>query len=98
VTAGGWWSTVMARFVSQRQEPALARVVAAYPAAGSEQAAGGPQAPAGVISLSAAGYPPLTVRGPSAGDQAEMVLVAVWRSKVLAAAAGSASSWSSART
>ena len=76
------------RFVSQREEPDLARLVAACPAGGTHQAAGGPPGPAGAITLSAAGYPPLTVRPPSPGGQAEMVFVAVWRSRICAAAAG----------
>jgi uncharacterized protein YcbX len=41
-----------------------------------------------LITLSAAGHPPLTVRAPSADDQAEMVFVAVWKSRFYAAAAG----------
>jgi uncharacterized protein YcbX len=76
------------RFVSQREEPALARVVAAYPAARPGQAAAGPAGPASPITLSAAGSPPLRVPAPSAADQAEMVFVAVWRSEICAAAAG----------
>jgi len=76
------------RFVSQREEPDLARVVAACLAGGADQAAGGPHDPAGAITLSAAGYPPLTVRPPCPGGQVEMVLVAVWRSRIRAAAAG----------
>jgi uncharacterized protein YcbX len=76
------------RFVSQREEPALALVTAAYPAAGTDQAGHEPCSAAGVITLSAAGHPPLTVRAPSADDQAEMVFVAVWKSRFYAAAAG----------
>ncbi len=76
------------RFVSQREEPDLARLVAACLAGGADQAAGGPHDPAGAITLSAAGYPPLTVRPPRPGGQAEMVFVAVWRSRICAAAAG----------
>jgi len=76
------------RFVSQREEPALALLTAAYPAAGTDQAGPGPCAPADVITLSAAGHPPLAVRAPSADDQAEMVFVAVWKSRFCAAAAG----------
>ena len=75
------------RFVSQREEPALARVIAACPAAGTGQAAGGMAGPAR-ITLSAAGHPPLAVRTPGADGPAEMVLVAVWKSEVWAAAAG----------
>ena len=82
------------RFVSQREEPALALVTAAYPAAGTDQAGDVPGPPADVITLSAAGHPPLTVRAPSAGDRAEMVFVAVWKSRFCAAAAGKpADSW-----
>ncbi|MGI8447594.1 MAG: MOSC domain-containing protein [Streptosporangiaceae bacterium] len=76
------------RFVSQREEPSLALVTAAYPAPGTDHAGPQPWPPADVITLSAAGQPPLTVRAPSAGDQAEMVLVAVWKSRFCAAAAG----------
>ncbi|HEY5354747.1 MAG TPA: MOSC N-terminal beta barrel domain-containing protein [Streptosporangiaceae bacterium] len=74
------------RFVSQREEPALARVIAAYPAAGTDRARD--PGPASTLTLSADGNPPLAVRVPSAGDPAEMVPVAVWRSEICAAAAG----------
>ena len=37
------------RFVSQREEPALARVIAACPAAGTGQAAGGMAGQPGII-------------------------------------------------
>ena len=76
------------RFVSQREEPALAGVIAAYPAAGADQAAGGRPGPTDAITLSAAGYPPLKVAMPEADDDTEMVPVAVWESRVCAAAAG----------
>jgi uncharacterized protein YcbX len=75
------------RFVSQREEPALARVIAAFPAAGTDQATRGPR-PASALTLSADGSPPLAVRVPSAADPAEMVPVTVWKSEICAAAAG----------
>ncbi|MGH3238340.1 MAG: MOSC N-terminal beta barrel domain-containing protein, partial [Streptosporangiaceae bacterium] len=78
------------RFVSQREEPALARVVVTY------------EPPAGTISLSAAGFPGGRVAVPAAGDGAgpggrppqtpprgqPQLKVTVWSSAVLAAAAG----------
>jgi hypothetical protein len=76
------------RFVSQREEPALAGVIAAYPAAGADQVAAGRAGPTGAITLSAAGYPPLKVAMAGADDDTEMVPVAVWESRVCAAAAG----------
>ena len=76
------------RFVSQREEPALAGVIAAYPAAGAGQAAAGRPRPTDAITLSAAGHPPLKVAMPGAADDTEMVPVAVWKSRVRAAAAG----------
>jgi len=76
------------RFVSQREEPALARVIAAYPAAGAAHAAAGRPLPTGAITLSAAGHPPLKVRMPWVDDGTEMVPVTVWGSRVRAAAAG----------
>jgi uncharacterized protein YcbX len=77
------------RFVSQREEPALARVIVQYPAApGTVRAGGGSPRPAGLITLSAAGHPPLDVRATSADAGAEMLWVAVRNSKVRAAAAG----------
>jgi uncharacterized protein len=79
------------RFVSQREEPGLARVVARYPAAPSaDNVPGAGPFPAGVIDLSAAGHPPVRVRAPSADADAEMLPVAVWSSKLHAAAAGKA--------
>ena len=76
------------RFVSQREEPALALLTAAYPAAGPDQAAAGESRAPDAIILSAAGLPPLKVRAPGADGDPEMVPVAVWGSRVLAAAAG----------
>ncbi len=77
------------RFVSQREEPALARVIAVYPAAGAGQVAAGRSRPGDAITLSAAGgHPPLKVAMPGAADDTEMVPVAVWGSRVRAAAAG----------
>jgi uncharacterized protein YcbX len=76
------------RFVSQREEPALAGVTAAYPAAGADQLAAGPPLPTDAITLSAAGHPTLKVTMPWAADGTEMVPVALWESRVRAAAAG----------
>lgn len=77
------------RFVSQREEPALALLIAAYQAAGgTDQAVGGRRQPTDAITLSAAGHPALTVRAPCADDYAETLGVAVWGAKVRAAAAG----------
>ena len=71
------------RFVSQREQPGLARVVVRP----------GP-APAGGIEVSAPGRPPLSVPAP---EPAELLKVSVWSSTVLAAAAGpAADSWFSA--
>jgi len=72
------------RFVSQREEPSLARVTVTC----------GP--PGGAISVSAPGSPSCRVAVPAAG--AELLKVTVWNSAVLAAAAGSAAdAWFSAR-
>jgi uncharacterized protein len=75
------------RFVSQREEPSLARVVVTC----------GP--PGGAISVSAPGSPGspgCRVAVPAAG--AELLKVTVWNSVVLAAAAGpAADAWFSAR-
>ena len=60
------------RFVSQREEPSLARVVVTY----------GP----GTISVSAAGCPGRQIAAPARG--AQLLKVTVWGSTVLAAAAG----------
>jgi uncharacterized protein len=63
------------RFVSQREEPSLARVVVAY----SQE----------VISVSADGSPSRQVATPAAdATSADMLKVTVWGSTVLAAAAG----------
>jgi uncharacterized protein len=66
------------RFVSQREEPSLARVQVRY----------GP--PAGTISVSAAGHPRRRIAAPAEGRGAEMLKVTVWSSTVPAAAAGPA--------
>ena len=60
------------RFVSQREEPSLARVVVTY----------GP----GTIGVSAAGCPGRQIAAPARG--AQLLKVTVWGSTVLAAAAG----------
>lgn len=71
------------RFVSQREEPSLARVVVTYGQ--------------GAISLSAAGVPGRQVAVPATSDDANMLKVTVWGSTVLAAAAGPAGdAWFSA--
>jgi len=71
------------RFVSQREEPSLARVVVTY----------GPLAQ--TISVSAAGFPSRQVAAPAGG--APMQKATVWGSTVLAAAAGPAGdAWFSA--
>jgi uncharacterized protein YcbX len=71
------------RFVCQREEPSLARVVVTY----------GPAA--GTISVSADGRPGHRVAAPAAG--APLLKVTVWSSVVLAAAAGpAADTWFSA--
>jgi uncharacterized protein YcbX len=71
------------RFVSQREEPSLARVTVSY----------GPAA--GAISVSVPGRPGRQVAVPAA--DAELLKVTVWRSVLLAAAAGSAAdAWFSA--
>jgi hypothetical protein len=71
------------RFVSQREEPSLARVVVTY----------GP----GTINVSAAGFPARQIAAPAADDGANMLKVTVWGSTVLAAAAGGEdSAWFSA--
>jgi uncharacterized protein len=63
------------RFVSQREEPSLARVVVAY----SQE----------VISVSAEGSPSRQVATPAAdATSADMLKVTVWGSTLLAAAAG----------
>ena len=73
------------RFVSQREEPSLARVVVRY----------GPHA--GTISVSAATRPRRRIAAPAEGSGAEMLKVTVWDSAVPAAAAGpAADAWFSA--
>jgi uncharacterized protein YcbX len=77
------------RFVSQRDEPALARVTVRY----AEEPEPGlavrtSLVPTDLITVFADGRPPLMVRAPSEADGAEMVWVTVWNSKVQAAAAG----------
>jgi uncharacterized protein len=77
------------RFVSQREEPALARVTVRYVAApGPDRAARPARVAADLVAVSAAGHPPLTIAAPSEPDGAEMLWVAVWSSKIRAAAAG----------
>ena len=76
------------RFISQREEPALAGVIAAYPAAGADQVTADHPLPTDAITLSAAGHPPLKVAMPWPDDDTEMVPVAVWESRLRAAAAG----------
>jgi uncharacterized protein len=87
------------RFISQREEPAMARVVVEYDDPGGS----------GNITVSAAGYPATSITAPAPaaaevphaaagmpGADAEMVPVTVQRSTVLAAAAGvTADKWSS---
>jgi uncharacterized protein len=67
------------KFVTQRQEPSMARVVVRYIPGGS-----------GAIEVSADGGPPLAIPAPDPEQGAEMVWVNVWTSKILAAAAGKA--------
>jgi len=83
------------RFVSQREEPALARVTARYLAApAAKNLTRSSPVPADLIAVSADGLSPLTVPVPSRHAGAEMLWVAVWGSKVCAAAAGEeADSW-----
>ena len=67
------------QFITQREHPALARLVVSY----------GPRAG---ITVSSDGYRPLSVAAPV--DSPELLKVTVWRSTVLAAAAGpEADSW-----
>lgn len=73
------------RFVSQREEPALARVVVQY------------AGPGGGINVSADGRGEMSFAAPAPETGAEMLSVTVWRSTVLAASAGNdASKWFSA--
>jgi uncharacterized protein YcbX len=70
------------QFITQREHPALARLVVGY-GAGAD------------IAVSCDGYPPLRVAAP--GGCPELLKVTVWRSTVLAAAAGpEADAWFSA--
>jgi MOSC domain-containing protein len=70
------------QFMSQRKHPALARVVV-IPGPGAD------------ITAATGGYPSLRVQAPD--ESAELLKVAVWRSTVLAAAAGpEADAWFSA--
>ncbi len=70
------------RFITQRTDPALARVVAEYAGLGDS------------LTVSAAGYPRLVVRPPAEERGADMLWVTVWSSKVRAAAAGArADAW-----
>jgi len=71
------------RFVSQREHPALARLVIRY-------------GPGADITASSDGYPPVRFAAPG-GESPELLKVTVWRSTVLAAAAGpAADAWFSA--
>jgi len=73
------------RFISQREEPALARVVVQY------------TGPGGAISVSADGHGEMSFAAPAPETGAEMLSVTVWSSTVLAAAAGKdAGKWFSA--
>jgi uncharacterized protein YcbX len=72
------------RFISQREEPALARVIVGYTTSRS-------------IGVSAAGHGPISVAAPALDSDTEMLKVTVWSSTVLAAAAGrEADEWFSA--
>ena len=72
------------RFISQREEPTLARVIVGYTTSRS-------------ISVSAAGHGPISVGAPALESGAELLKVTVWSSTVLAAAAGcEADEWFSA--
>jgi uncharacterized protein len=67
------------RFVTQREHPALARVDISY-------------GPGADITVSSDGYPTMRVAVP--GEPTELLKVTVWRSRVLAAAAGpTADAW-----
>jgi MOSC domain-containing protein len=73
------------RFVSQREEPSLARVTVTCG-----------RAPA-TIGVSAAGHPGCRIAAPAESGGAEMLKVTVWSSALLAAAAGpAADAWFSA--
>lgn len=64
------------RFISQREEPAMARVTIGH----ADHA----------LTVSAAGHPELSVPAPSGDDSCEMLDVTVSRSRVMAAGAGPA--------
>lgn len=66
------------RFISQREESSLARVVASY------------DLPDLTLTLSAPGRDAIAIPAPSAEAGAEMIPVSVWRSQLIAAAAGHA--------
>ncbi len=73
------------RFISQREEPQLARVVARYDGSGL------------AVTLDAPGRAPITVGAPRADAGAELTPVSVWRSRLEAALAGpEADDWLSA--
>jgi uncharacterized protein YcbX len=83
------------KFISQRAEPSMARLVIRPHSAGSS--------PPGSIevtadgTVSADGRPPLTVNAPADDGGTELLWVTVWRAKVQAAAAGAAAdAWFSA--
>jgi uncharacterized protein YcbX len=87
------------RFVSQREEPSLARVVVRHtPAAGATRATAAKDASATAakdISVSADGHPGRIIAIPAPG--APLLKVSVWSSVLLAAAAGpEANAWFSA--
>ena len=74
------------RFINQRKHPSLARLTVRY-------------GPGADITVSSDGYPSLRIPAPgqAAGPAPEMLTVSVWRSIVLAAAAGpAADAWFSA--
>lgn len=66
------------RFISQREEPSLARLVASY------------DGPGLAVTLTAPGGDAITVPAPKAEAGAQMLAVSVWRSQLTAAAAGRA--------
>ncbi len=73
------------RFISQREEPALARVIVRY------------TGPGAAISVSADGHGEMSFAAPGPETGAEMLSVTVWSSRVLAAAADKdAGKWFSA--
>ena len=73
------------RFISQREEPAMARVVVQYTGPGAG------------ISVSSAGHGEMSFMAPLPETGAELLAVTVWGSTVLAATAGrDAAKWFSA--